>query len=52
MYKYKIKHVNIYKFKCQLLATAIFSKSVLPFITNMFVCDVNSLDPDQEKEAH
>ena len=49
-YKEKIYHVNLYKFKCELLSTAIFNKSALPFISNLFIFDPKRVE--NESEAH
>jgi hypothetical protein len=36
-------HINIYKFKCELLAAAVFNPGVMPFISNFFIFEPDNL---------
>ena len=43
-FKGKMYHINTYKFKCDILASALFSPAVLPFVSNLFIFEPQKLD--------
>ena len=46
-FKGRLYHINTYKFKCDLLASAIFCPAVLPFVSNLFIFEPNKLQKEE-----